>query len=189
MTPPPMTARHDECDSRTVFETVNGSYTFVITNFLEAQSRGVGQRGVRRRALFELRLEDQNGNGNHQSWVTLYAFKLILIDMRSLVLCYCRGYPRFLKRDHPEALHYIKDDRLILHCIVGVVKAKVEGPRHCRVTISRSDVGQGLKALLKNGSSSLVGQRPDRETIDEQEDAVLEGLWKSPEKIMLGSSL
>lgn len=71
--------------------------------------------------------------------------------MRSLVLCYCRGYPRFLKRDDPGALHYIKDDRLILHCVVGVVKAKVEGPRHYRVTISPSDVGQGLKALLKFG--------------------------------------
>ncbi|KAI6676303.1 hypothetical protein NL676_037099 [Syzygium grande] len=139
MTPRPMTARHDECDSRTVFETVNGSYTFVITNFSEAQSQGVGQRGVRHRALFDLRLEDQNGNGNHQVF-TLCHHPLVKGPHTLVYRENMRGYPRFLKRDDPEALHYIKDDHLILHCIVGVVKAKVEGPRHYRVTISLSDV-------------------------------------------------
>lgn len=49
------------------------------------------------------------------------------------------------------ASRYIKDDRLILHCTVRVVKARLERPRHYRVAVPSSDMGQGLKALLDSG--------------------------------------
>ncbi|KAI3409075.1 uncharacterized protein J3R85_019772 [Psidium guajava] len=184
-----MTAGYSECDSRMVFETVNGSYTFVITDFSEAQSRGVGQflssevfaaggydwaiyfypSGMSLedseyssafialmtddsdvRALFELRLEDQSGKGNHLVF-TLFHHPLVKGPHTLMYRENMWGYPRFLKRDHPEASQYIKDDRLILHCTVGVVKAKVEGPRHYRVAVPPSDMGQDLKALLDSG--------------------------------------
>ncbi|XP_030534639.1 BTB/POZ and MATH domain-containing protein 3-like [Rhodamnia argentea] len=184
-----MTAGLNECDSRTAFETVNGSYTFVITHFSEAQSRGVGQFVFSEtfaaggydwaiyfypggmspedseyssafialmtddsdvRALFELRLEDRSGEGNHLVF-TLFHHPLVKGPHTLMYRESMWGYPRFLKRDHPEASRYIKDDCLILHSTVGVVKAKVEGPRHYRVAIPPSDMGQDLKALLESG--------------------------------------
>ncbi|XP_030534638.1 BTB/POZ and MATH domain-containing protein 3-like [Rhodamnia argentea] len=189
MIPPTMTAGLSECDSRTVFQTVNGSYTFVITNFSEAQSRGVGQfvssdafavggydwtiyfypGGMSPedseyssafialmtddsdvRALYELRVEDQSGNGNHQVF-TLFHHPLVKGPHTLMYRENMWGYPRFLKRDDPETLRFIKDDRLILQCTIGVVKTQVQGQRHYRIAIPPNDMGQGLKALLDSG--------------------------------------
>lgn len=71
--------------------------------------------------------------------------------MLSSISCCCRGWHRFLKRDHPEASRYIKDNCLILHCTIGVVKARLEGLRLYSIAVPPSDMGGDLKALLDSG--------------------------------------
>ncbi|XP_030451254.1 BTB/POZ and MATH domain-containing protein 3-like [Syzygium oleosum] len=183
-----MTAGHDECDSRVVFNAVNGSCTFAIPNFSQAQCLAVGQflasevfaaggynwairfyPGGRNpadsdyssvyvelmseasdvRALFMLRLEDQSGNDNHLVF-THFDYSLVN-GPYTIMYGNMWGYRRFLKRDHPDASHYIKDDCLTLQCTVGVVKARLEGPRRYRVAVPPSDMGRGLNALLDSG--------------------------------------
>lgn len=65
------------------------------------------------------------------------------------VICHSfRGYKRFLRRVALETSDYIKDDCLVMHCTVGVVRTHTEGPKQYRIPIPPSDMGQRLKALL-----------------------------------------
>lgn len=61
---------------------------------------------------------------------------------------YFRGYKRFFRRASLETSDYLKDDCLSMHCTVGVVRTRVEGPKSYSVTIPPSDMGQSLKYLL-----------------------------------------
>lgn len=64
---------------------------------------------------------------------------------------YCllsRGYKRFFRRASLETSDYLKDDCLSMHCTVGVVRTRVEGPKQYSIPVPPSDMGQNLKYLL-----------------------------------------
>lgn len=47
-----------------------------------------------------------------------------------------------------EASDFLKDDCLSMHCTVGVVRTRVEGPKLYSVPVPPSEMGQNLKYLL-----------------------------------------
>ena len=64
--------------------------------------------------------------------------------------CVCfRGYKRFFRRTLLETSEYLKDDCLIMHCTVGVVKTRFEGTKQS-VIVPQSDMGQDFKELLES---------------------------------------
>ncbi|KAK3422520.1 hypothetical protein EUGRSUZ_G02967 [Eucalyptus grandis] len=99
------------------------------------------------RALFELTLVDQSGKGKHK----VHSHFDRALQSGPYTLKYrgsMWGYKRFLKRVALETSDYIKDDCLVMHCTVGVVRTHTEGPKQYRIPIPPSDMGQCLKALL-----------------------------------------
>ncbi|KAL0289177.1 UNVERIFIED_CONTAM: BTB/POZ and MATH domain-containing protein 3 [Sesamum angustifolium] len=158
-----------DSSSRSINETVNGSHHFTIRGYSLAKGMGPGKyissdtfsiggyewaiyfypdgknpedssmyvsvfialasEGTDVRALFELTLLDQSGKGKHKvenMW----------------------GYKRFFRRTSLETSDFLKDDCLSMHCTVGVVRTRVEGPKLYSVPIPPSDMGQSLKYLL-----------------------------------------
>ncbi|CAN6807900.1 hypothetical protein Bca4012_002306 [Brassica carinata] len=99
------------------------------------------------RALFELTLVDQSGKGRHKVHShfdrTLEGGPYTLKCKGSMW-----GYKRFLRRTALEASDYLKDDSLVINCTVGVVRARLEGPKQFGIVLPSSDMGQGLKDLL-----------------------------------------
>lgn len=61
-----------------------------------------------------------------------------------------RGYKRFLRRNALETSDYIKDDCLVMHCTVGVVRSRLEVPKLYSIPVPPSDMGQRLKAMLES---------------------------------------
>lgn len=61
-----------------------------------------------------------------------------------------RGYKRFFRRTQLETSDYIKDDCLAMHCTVGVVRTRVEGPKPYTISVPPTDMGQSLKDLLES---------------------------------------
>ncbi|KAI4384495.1 hypothetical protein MLD38_002644 [Melastoma candidum] len=99
------------------------------------------------RALFELTLVDQSGKGKHK----VHSHFDRALESGPYSLKYrgsMWGYKRFLRRTALETSDYIKDDKLIMHCTVGVVRNRVEGPKMYSIPLPPSDMGQGLKNLL-----------------------------------------
>ncbi|XP_030516524.2 BTB/POZ and MATH domain-containing protein 3-like [Rhodamnia argentea] len=101
------------------------------------------------RALFVLWVEDQSGYDNHLVFTNFESY-LVSLDY-PLMRGYMWGNPMFSKRDHSKVLRFIKDDCLILHCTVGVVKTRLEEPIRYRVVVPPPDIGRGMKALLDSG--------------------------------------
>ncbi|KAA8539494.1 hypothetical protein F0562_026186 [Nyssa sinensis] len=60
------------------------------------------------------------------------------------------GYKRFFRRTTLETSDYIKDDCLSMHCTVGVVRTRVEGPKQYSIPVPPSDMGQSLTDLLES---------------------------------------
>jgi len=58
-----------------------------------------------------------------------------------------RGYKRFFRRNLLESSEYLKDDCLVMHCTVGVVKTRFEGSKQ-GVIVPQSDMGRNFKDLL-----------------------------------------
>ncbi|KAJ4906767.1 BTB/POZ and MATH domain-containing protein 3 [Raphanus sativus] len=101
------------------------------------------------RALFELKLMDQSGKGRHK--VHSHFDGTLEGGPRPHTLkskCSMWGYKRFLRRTVLEASDYLKDDCLVINCTVGVVRARLEGPKQFGVVPPPSDMRQGLKDLL-----------------------------------------
>ncbi|KAI6676300.1 hypothetical protein NL676_037096 [Syzygium grande] len=99
------------------------------------------------RALFELTLVDQSGKGKHK----VHSHFDRALQSGPYTLKYrgsMWGYKRFLRRAALETSDFIKDDCLVMHCTVGVVRTHTEGPKQYRIPIPPSDMGQRLKALL-----------------------------------------
>ncbi|XP_024003917.1 BTB/POZ and MATH domain-containing protein 3 isoform X2 [Eutrema salsugineum] len=99
------------------------------------------------RALFELTLIDQSGKGHHK----VHSHFDRALEGGPYTLKYkgsMWGYKRFLRRTALETSDFLKDDCLIVSCTVGVVKARVEGPKHYGIVLPPSNMGQGLKDLL-----------------------------------------
>ncbi|KAJ0259507.1 BTB/POZ and MATH domain-containing protein 3 [Hirschfeldia incana] len=99
------------------------------------------------RALFELTLMDQSGKGKHK----VHSHFDRALEGGPYTLKYkgsMWGYKRFLRRTALEASDYLKDDCLIINCTVGVVRARLEGPKQFGIVPPPSNMGQGLKDLL-----------------------------------------
>ncbi|CAH8361372.1 unnamed protein product [Eruca vesicaria subsp. sativa] len=99
------------------------------------------------RALFELTLMDQSGRGRHK----VHSHFDRALEGGPYTLKYkgsMWGYKRFLRRTALESSDYLKDDCLIINCTVGVVRARLEGPKQFGIALPSSDMGQGLKDLL-----------------------------------------
>ncbi|KAI3865101.1 hypothetical protein MKW92_007723 [Papaver armeniacum] len=115
----------------------------------------LASEGTDVRALFELTLLDQSGKGKHK----VHSHFDRALESGPYTLKYrgsMWGYKRFFKRSTLECSDFLKDDCLAMHCTVGVVRSRTEGPKRCSVTVPPSDMGQSLKTLLKSGTATDV---------------------------------
>ncbi|KAK9158873.1 hypothetical protein Scep_005447 [Stephania cephalantha] len=102
------------------------------------------------RALFELTLLDQSGKGKHK----VHSHFDRALESGPYTLKYkgsMWGYKRFFKRTTLETSDFLKDDCLAMHCTVGVVKTRTEGPKNYVVAVPPSNIGQNLKKMLESG--------------------------------------
>ncbi|XP_002524218.2 BTB/POZ and MATH domain-containing protein 3 [Ricinus communis] len=109
----------------------------------------LASEGTDVRALFELTLVDQSGNGKHK----VHSHFDRALESGPYTLKYrgsMWGYKRFFRRTTLENSDYIKDDCLIMNCTVGVVRTRLEGPKQYSISLPPSDMGQGLKELLES---------------------------------------
>nr|GEX42532.1 BTB/POZ and MATH domain-containing protein 3-like isoform X2 [Tanacetum cinerariifolium] len=74
------------------------------------------------------------------------------------------GYKRFFRRVSLETSDYLKDDCLSMHCTVGVVRNRVEGPKQFSISIPPSDMGRNLKYLLETETGCDIAFRIKGET-------------------------
>ncbi|XP_050250591.1 BTB/POZ and MATH domain-containing protein 3 isoform X1 [Quercus robur] len=99
------------------------------------------------RALFELSMVDQSGNGNNK----VHSHFQRALESGPYTLKYrgsMWGYKRFYRRNLLEASDYLKDDCLVMYCKVGVVRNHLECPKLRTISVPPSDMGQGFKDLL-----------------------------------------
>ncbi|EPS58617.1 hypothetical protein M569_16196, partial [Genlisea aurea] len=107
----------------------------------------LASEGTDVRALFELTLLDQSGNGKHK----VHSHFDRALESGPYTLKYrgsMWGYKRFFKRSSLEASDFLKDDSLAMNCTVGVVRTRIERPMSYSVPIPPSDIGQNLMYLL-----------------------------------------
>ncbi|XP_076906911.1 BTB/POZ and MATH domain-containing protein 3-like [Bidens hawaiensis] len=115
------------------------------------------------RALFELTLLDQSGKGKHK----VHSHFDRALESGPYTLKYrgsMWGYKRFFRRTSLEASDYLKDDCLSMHCTVGVVRNRVEGPKTLTISIPPSDMGESLKSLLETETGCDIVFRVGDET-------------------------
>ncbi|XP_076961083.1 BTB/POZ and MATH domain-containing protein 3-like [Bidens hawaiensis] len=115
------------------------------------------------RALFELTLLDQSGKGKHK----VHSHFDRALESGPYTLKYrgsMWGYKRFFRRTSLEASDYLKDDCLSMHCTVGVVRNRVEGPKQFTISIPPSDMGESLRSLLETETGCDIVFRVGDET-------------------------
>ncbi|XP_031116092.1 BTB/POZ and MATH domain-containing protein 3-like isoform X2 [Ipomoea triloba] len=123
----------------------------------------LASEGTDVRALFELTLMDHSGRGKHK----VHSHFDRALESGPYTLKYkgsMWGYKRFFKRATLEASDYIKDDCLSMHCTVGVVRTRVEGPKQYSISIPASDMGLNLKYLLDSEVGSDITFQVGEET-------------------------
>lgn len=109
----------------------------------------LASEGTDVRALFELTLLDQSGKNRHK----IHSHFDRSLEDGPYTLKYrgsMWGYKRFFRRTTLETSDFLKDDCLSMHCTVGVVRNRVEGPKHkqYRIQIPPSDMGQNISYLI-----------------------------------------
>ncbi|KAL4558800.1 hypothetical protein LXL04_037002 [Taraxacum kok-saghyz] len=115
------------------------------------------------RALFELTLLDQSGRERHK----VHSHFGRALESGPYTLKYrgsMWGYKRFFKRSALETSDYLKDDCLQVHCCVGVVKSRTEGPKTYSIHVPPSDIGQQFGQLLECGKGTDVSFEVKDET-------------------------
>ncbi|KAL8252958.1 hypothetical protein R6Q59_036651 [Mikania micrantha] len=115
------------------------------------------------RALFELTLLDQSGRERHK----VHSHFGRSLESGPYTLKYkgsMWGYKRFFKRTSLEASSYLKDDCLQIHCCVGVVGSRMEGPKTYSIHVPPSDLGQHFGQLLECGKGTDVSFEVKGET-------------------------
>ncbi|KAL7583928.1 hypothetical protein Lser_V15G41663 [Lactuca serriola] len=115
------------------------------------------------RALFELTLLDQSGRERHK----IHSHFGRALESGPYTLKYrgsMWGYKRFFKRSALETSDYLKDDCLQVHCCVGVVKSRTEGPKTYSIHVPPSDIGQQFGQLLECGKGTDVSFQVKDET-------------------------
>ncbi|KAG0487829.1 hypothetical protein HPP92_006640 [Vanilla planifolia] len=147
--------------SKSVSETVNGSHQYTIQGYSLAKGMGPGNffalasEGTDVRALFELTLLDQSGKEKHK----VHSHFDRALESGPYTLKYrgsMWGYKRFYRRTSLETSDYLKDDCLVMHCTVGVVKNHLVTPTQYAIVVPQSDMGSSLKDLLKSGFGSDI---------------------------------
>ncbi|XP_071685719.1 BTB/POZ and MATH domain-containing protein 3-like isoform X2 [Rutidosis leptorrhynchoides] len=147
--------------SKSINESVNGSHDFTIRGY--SLAKALASDGTDVRALFELTLLDQSGKGKHK----VHSHFDRALESGPYTLKYrgsMWGYKRFFRRVSLETSDYLKDDCLSMHCTVGVVRNRVEGPKHITISIPPSDMGQNLKYLLETETGCDIVFRVGGET-------------------------
>ncbi|KAG9142773.1 hypothetical protein Leryth_005522 [Lithospermum erythrorhizon] len=107
------------------------------------------------RALFELTLVDQSGNGYHK----VHSHFRRALESGPYSLKYrgsMWGFKRFFKRTALEKSDYLKDDCLQVHCSVGVVRSQTLGPKAYSIPVSPSDICLHIGQLLESGNGTDV---------------------------------
>ncbi|XP_009409035.1 BTB/POZ and MATH domain-containing protein 3-like isoform X2 [Musa acuminata AAA Group] len=115
----------------------------------------LASEGTDVRALFELTMLDQSGKDRHK----VHSHFERALEGGPYTLKYrgsMWGYKRFYRRTALETSDYLKDDCLIMHCTVGVVRNRIETPTQFSVSVPSPDLGQCLKELLKSGIGSDI---------------------------------
>ncbi|KAL6978485.1 BTB/POZ and MATH domain-containing protein 2 [Sarracenia purpurea var. burkii] len=132
----------------------NASY---VSLFIALASEGTDVR-----ALFELTLLDQSGKERHK----VHSHFGRPLESGPYTLKYrgsMWGYKRFFKRNLLETSDYLKDDCLSVHCSVGVVRSRTEGPKVYSIPVLTSNIGQHLGQLLESGRGTDVNFELDGE--------------------------
>ncbi|GAB4851160.1 BTB/POZ and MATH domain-containing protein 2 [Ancistrocladus abbreviatus] len=132
----------------------NGVY---ISLFIALASEGADVR-----ALFELKLMDQSGKGNHKEHSHFGRF----LESGPYTLKYkgsMWGYKRFFKRSLLESSDYLMDDSLLIECRVGVVMSHTEGPKLYTIPVPSSDMGKQFGQLLESRKGTDVSFEVDGE--------------------------
>ncbi|CAH8271569.1 unnamed protein product [Arabidopsis lyrata] len=135
----------------------NSSY---VSLFIALASEGADVR-----ALFELTLVDQSGNGKHK----VHSHFGRALESGPYTLKYrgsMWGYKRFFRRSSLESSDYLKENSLLVRCRVGVVKSVTEGPRYYNIPVPVSNLGQQLGNLLESGKGCDVIFQLDGETFN-----------------------
>ncbi|CDY13941.1 BnaC09g38850D [Brassica napus] len=156
-------------------ETFNvGDYTWAIYFYPDGKSPednssyvslfiALASEGADVRALFELTLVDQSGNGKHK----VHSHFGRALESGPYTLKYrgsMWGYKRFFKKSTLESSDYIKDNSLLVRCRVGVVKSCTEGQRNYNIPVPVSNLGQQFGNLLESGKGCDVTFEVDEET-------------------------
>ncbi|KAH0860488.1 hypothetical protein HID58_088749 [Brassica napus] len=155
-------------------ETFNvGDYTWAIYFYPDGKSPednssyvslfiALASEGADVRALFELTLVDQSGNGKHK--VHSHFGRALESGPYTLKYRGSMGYKRFFKKSTLESSDYIKDNSLLVRCRVGVVKSCTEGQRNYNIPVPVSNLGQQFGNLLESGKGCDVTFEVDEET-------------------------
>ncbi|KAF8398059.1 hypothetical protein HHK36_016985 [Tetracentron sinense] len=115
----------------------------------------LASEGTDVRALFELTLVDQSGNGKHK----VHSHFDRSLESGPYTLKYrgsMWGYKRFFRRAMLETSDFLKGDCLKINCTVGVVVSATDGSRFHSVQVPDSDIGAHFGMLLENQESSDV---------------------------------
>ncbi|KAJ7550511.1 hypothetical protein O6H91_07G104200 [Diphasiastrum complanatum] len=107
------------------------------------------------RALFELTLLDQSGNGRHK----IHSHFDRSLEGGPYTLKYrgsMWGYKRFFRRAVLETSDYLKNDSLSIDCTVGVVTSATQGPKLYSINIPEPELGQHFGALFDSGEEADV---------------------------------
>ncbi|XP_028766858.1 BTB/POZ and MATH domain-containing protein 4 [Neltuma alba] len=115
----------------------------------------LASEGTDVRALFELTLVDQSGNGKHK----VHSHFDRSLESGPYTLKYrgsMWGYKRFFKRAQLEASTFLKDDCLKINCTVGVVVSSIDCSKLNKVHVPESDIGSHFGMLLENEEGSDI---------------------------------
>ncbi|KAI4308329.1 hypothetical protein L6164_031413 [Bauhinia variegata] len=109
----------------------------------------LASEGTDVRALFELTLVDQSGEGKHK----VHSHFDRSLESGPYSLKYkgsMWGYKRFFRRSALEQSTYLKNDCLKINCTVGVVVSAIDCPRLHSIKVPESDIGAHFGMLLEN---------------------------------------
>ncbi|KAI4305807.1 hypothetical protein L6164_029150 [Bauhinia variegata] len=115
----------------------------------------LASEGTDVRALFELTLVDQSGEGKHK----VHSHFDRSLESGPYSLKYkgsMWGYKRFFRRSALEQSTYLKNDCLKINCTVGVVVSAIDCPRLHSIKVPESDIGAHFGMLLENKEGSDV---------------------------------
>ncbi|XP_054790929.1 BTB/POZ and MATH domain-containing protein 4-like [Prosopis cineraria] len=115
----------------------------------------LASEGTDVRALFELTLVDQSGQGKHK----VHSHFDRSLESGPYTLKYkgsMWGYKRFFRRSLLETSDYLKGDCLKINCTVGVVVSVIDCPQLNVIKVPESDMGAQFGVLLENVEGSDV---------------------------------